>query len=150
MGLDALLARFESRAVTSVTADITPDVTAKPTPIEACTSVTPVTAENHDAASAAANKGTDELTTAALACEALTDPAMEARRKRVLAMLAERPGIRYAVLVDNPDSDPVILALAIRGRATCELQIPRAKYDPWLLLDLIERSEIRMLKTGHG
>ena len=80
----------------------------------------------------------------------LPDPAMEARRQRVLAMLAERPGINYAVLVDNPDSDPVILALAIRGRATCELQIPRAKYDPWLLLDLIERSEIRMLEAGHG
>jgi len=150
MGLDALLARFESRAVTSVTVDVTTDVTPKPAPVEACTSVTPVTAENHDAASAAANKGTDELTTAALACEALPDPAMEARRQRVLAMLAERPGIRYAVVVDNPDTDPVILALAIRGRATCELQIPRAKYDPWLLLDLIERSEIRMLKTGHG
>ena len=64
---------------------------------------------------------------------------MEARRRRVLAMLAERPGIRYAAVVDNPDSDPVILALAMRGRATCELRIPRAKYDLWLLLELIEK-----------
>ena len=64
---------------------------------------------------------------------------MEARRQRVLAMLAERPDIRYAVVVVNPDSDPVMLALAIRGRATCELRIPRAKYDPWLLLELIEK-----------
>lgn len=150
MGLDALLARFEGRAVTSVTADVKPDVTAKPVPIEACTSVTPVTAENDDAACVETKNGTDEVATAALASEALPDPAMEARRQRVLAMLAERPGINYAVLVDNPDSDPVILALAIRGRATCELQIPRAKYDPWLLLDLIERSEIRMLEAGHG
>ena len=83
-------------------------------------------------------------------CAAQTGFATEVLRQRVLAMLAERPGIRYAVVVDNPDTDPVILALAIRGRATCELQIPRAKYDPWLLLDLIERSEIRMLETGHS
>lgn len=69
----------------------------------------------------------------------LPDPAMEARSLRVLAMLAERPGIKYAVVVDNPNADPVIVALGIRGQATCELRIPREKYDPFLLLDLIER-----------
>jgi hypothetical protein len=69
----------------------------------------------------------------------LPDLALEARRARVLAMLAERPGIRYAVVVDNPDTDPVILTLAIRGRATCELRIARAQYDPWLLLELLEK-----------
>jgi len=69
----------------------------------------------------------------------LPGPAMETRRQRVLAMLAERPGNRYAVVVDNPDTDPVILALAIRDKGTCELRIPREKYDPFLLLDLIER-----------
>lgn len=77
--------------------------------------------------------------------EPLPDPAAEARRQRVLAMLDERPGIHYAVDVDIPDTDPVILALAIRGAmqdgsiVTCELRVPRAKYDPFLLLDLIER-----------
>lgn len=76
---------------------------------------------------------------ATLAAASLPDPAMEARRKRVLDMLAERPGIKYAVVVDSPDTDPVILALAIRGQATCELRIPREKFDPFLLLDLIER-----------
>ena len=70
---------------------------------------------------------------------ALPDLDMEARRQRVLAMLAERPGIRYAVVVDNPDADPVIVTLAVRGRASCELRIPRAKYDPWLLLELLEK-----------
>jgi hypothetical protein len=71
---------------------------------------------------------------------ALHDPAAEARRQRVLAMLAERPGARYAVLTDTEaDPEAVILALAIRDVATCELRIPRAKYDPFLLLDLIER-----------
>lgn len=67
------------------------------------------------------------------------DPATEARRQRVLAMLGEQPGIKYAVVVDDPDTDPVILALAIRDRATCELRIPRDRYDGVLLLDLIDR-----------
>lgn len=61
-------------------------------------------------------------------------------------MLAARPGIRYAVLTDTEAvPETVILALAIRGalpdggNVTCELEVPRAKYDPFLLLDLIER-----------
>jgi hypothetical protein len=70
----------------------------------------------------------------------LLDSATEARRQRVLAMLAERPGIRYAVLTDTEaDPEAVILVLAIRGVATSELRIPREKYDPFLLLELIER-----------
>jgi hypothetical protein len=74
------------------------------------------------------------------------DPAAEARRQCVLAMLADQPGVRYAVLMDTEaDHEAVILALAIRralpdgGTVTCELTIPRAKYDPFLLLQLIER-----------
>lgn len=68
------------------------------------------------------------------------NPAAEARRQRVLAMLAAQPEARYAVLTDS-ESDPVavIVVLAIRGRATCELLMPRDKYDGLLLLDLIER-----------
>ncbi len=70
----------------------------------------------------------------------LPDPAAEARRRRVLAMLEARPGIRYAVLTDlEADPEVAIVTLAIRGRATCELHVPRDKYDGVLLLDLIER-----------
>lgn len=133
MALDALLARLEGRAATPVTADLTPDVTPKPAPIKACTPVTPVTAENDDTAGKATS-------------EPLSDPAMEARRQRVLAMLGERPDIRYALITDDrADPEAVILVLAIRGAmqdgstVTCELRIPREKYDPFLLLDLIER-----------
>lgn len=72
--------------------------------------------------------------------DSLPDPAAEARRQRVLAMLAERPEIRYAALTDSKtDSEAVLFTLAIRGKATCELRIPREKYDGVLLLDLIER-----------
>lgn len=71
---------------------------------------------------------------------ALPYPATEARRQRVLAMLRESPAARYAVVTDTEsDPDAVIVALAIRGRATCELLIPRNRYDGTLLLDLIER-----------
>ena len=72
--------------------------------------------------------------------EPLPDPQAEARRQRVLAMLSQNQGVTYAVLTDL-DSDPetVLVTLAIRGRATCELRIPREKYDPFLLLALIER-----------
>jgi hypothetical protein len=70
----------------------------------------------------------------------LPGAAAEARRQRVLAMLAERPSIQYVVLTDtDADAEGVILVLAIRGVATCELRIPREKCDPFLLLELIER-----------
>jgi hypothetical protein len=78
----------------------------------------------------------------------LPDPAAEARRQRVLAMLAERPGIRYAVVVDNPEADPVIVALAIRDAmqdgsiVTCELRIPREKWDGVLFLEMLERHTV--------
>ena len=74
------------------------------------------------------------------ACDALPDPAAEARRQRVQAVLRDSPTVRYAVVTDtDADPDAVIVALAIRGRATCELLIPRDRYDGVLLLDLIER-----------
>ena len=75
-----------------------------------------------------------------LAAGSLPDLAAEARRQRVLAMLAENPSARYALVTDlESDPEAVILTLAIRGQATCELRIPREKYDGTLLLDLIER-----------
>jgi hypothetical protein len=70
----------------------------------------------------------------------LPDPAMEARRQRVLEMLTANPGARYALVTDlESDPEAVLLTLAIRGRASCELRIPRDRYDPFLLLAQIER-----------
>ncbi len=72
--------------------------------------------------------------------EAIFDPAAEARRERVLAMLEKSPGIKYALVTDSEiDPQAVLLTLAIRDRATCELRIPREKYDPFLLMTLIDR-----------
>lgn len=75
-----------------------------------------------------------------------TDARAEARRQRVLAMLAERPGIRYA-LVSDPD-DPaypelVVLAVGLRkedgATYTFEMLVPHDRYDPFLLMELVER-----------
>ncbi|MDO8414484.1 MAG: hypothetical protein Q7S51_11930 [Gallionellaceae bacterium] len=64
----------------------------------------------------------------------------EWRRQKVIAMLEAAPSTQRAIYPDT-DSDPhnVILAIAIRHVATCEMLIPKAKYDPWRLLELIER-----------
>ena len=74
--------------------------------------------------------------------ETLQDRQREARRQKVIAMLEAAPDTQRAIYPDT-DSDPlnVILAIAIRHVATCEMLIPKAKYDPWRLLELIERLE---------
>ncbi len=170
MALDNLLATMERRAAaTPDTPCNRGEVSAKPASILACTLDTPDTPRNDNAGSTdtvpnpasgdvAALREAEafeeraaimefdgglsraEAERLALAADTLPDPAAEARRQRVLEMLAERPGVRYAVLTDTEaDPEAVLLTLAIRGRATCELRIPKAKYDPFLLLDLLER-----------
>jgi hypothetical protein len=58
----------------------------------------------------------------------------------MIELLAANPSVRYALVTDTEaDPEAVILALAIRGRAICELRIPRNRYDPFLLLDLLDK-----------
>jgi hypothetical protein len=59
------------------------------------------------------------------------------RREAVLAMLADNPDINYAYSVDDTN-DPVIVACAVRGIATCELSIPAARYDAARFLAFID------------
>jgi hypothetical protein len=55
-------------------------------------------------------------------------------------MLAQEPGLQYAIVTDTEAKpDAVILTLAVRGMATCELRIPRGRYDALALLELIEK-----------
>lgn len=66
----------------------------------------------------------------------------ETRRQAVLAMLEENPHVRYAWLTDtDEDHDYVVVALAVRGVASCELSIPRDRYDGFALLRMIDASQ---------
>ncbi len=67
--------------------------------------------------------------------------AAEARRQKVIAMLNAAPEAKRVIVTDDTsDPDNVILTVAVRAcQQTCELLIPKAKYDPWLLMALIER-----------
>ena len=68
----------------------------------------------------------------------------EQRRNRVLKMLEERPEIQRAFLTDNESvPDNVILTMAIRGMASFEMLIPKHKYDPFMLLELISKGGIQ-------
>jgi len=56
------------------------------------------------------------------------------------AILAENPEQQRAIFTDI-DSDPnnVILTIALRGLSICVVHISKARYDPFQLLDLIEK-----------
>lgn len=68
----------------------------------------------------------------------LLDKQRETRRQKVIALLEDSPDIQRAYFTDL-DSDPhnVILAIGIRHVATFEMEIDKAKYDPFKLLQLI-------------
>lgn len=64
----------------------------------------------------------------------------ERRRHQVLVMLEETPTARIAVVTDDrAERDTVIVTIAIRGKGTCDVRIPRHKYDGPRLLDLIQK-----------
>ena len=70
----------------------------------------------------------------------LLNPASEARLKKVVERLTERPDLYRAVVADDSGLDGVIVTVAVRGVGAYELLIPREKWDPWLFLEIVERS----------
>ena len=72
---------------------------------------------------------------------ATPDPATEARRQRVLTMLADNPALRLAVVCDGA-GDPVPVAVAILDKGTIEILIPAARFDPFALLELVEQHTV--------
>jgi hypothetical protein len=69
-----------------------------------------------------------------------SDTQQKIRRLKVLTMLEENPDTQRAIYTDtHSDPDSVILTTAVRNVATCEIMIPKDKYDPWQLLSLTER-----------
>lgn len=70
---------------------------------------------------------------------AQVDEAFEARRQRAIDLLEQQPDTQRAVVADSEaDPDHVILTVAIRNIATFELMVSRDKFDPFLLLSLID------------
>lgn len=68
----------------------------------------------------------------------------EQRREKVLRMLEENPGTQRAFVTDTEsDPDNVIMTMAIRDTGTCEILIPQGKYDPFAVLEVIEKSAIQ-------
>ena len=60
--------------------------------------------------------------------------------REVLLMLRDNQKIRYALKVDDPDSDPVVIAVGIRNIAVFELRVPHAKYDAFALMELVGKN----------
>lgn len=58
--------------------------------------------------------------------------------------LRGNPGLIYAMTAhDDIEPEAVILTLAIRDKAACELRIPKSRYDAFALLELIEKHTTR-------
>jgi hypothetical protein len=67
------------------------------------------------------------------------DPAIESRRQRVLAILAENPDLRYAVVTDTEaEPDVVVVHIGIRDVGSGEILIAKGSYDGIELLRLLE------------
>ncbi len=64
----------------------------------------------------------------------------ELRRAAVLKMMAEddQPRKYYWVTDDKAHPEFVFLTLAIRDIGTCEMSMPKEKYDPFLLMEILD------------
>ena len=68
---------------------------------------------------------------------------VKARREQVLRMIADDDQRRkyYWLTDDKAHPDFVILVFAIRDVGTGELSIPREKYDPFLLMEILDKHQ---------
>jgi hypothetical protein len=92
---------------------------------------------------AVANTKADLETATPIKPLSLQDRQQETRRQKVLAMLeAAAPETLRVIYVDtDTDRVNVIVAVAIRHLATFEMTIPKANYDAWKMLELLERMD---------
>jgi hypothetical protein len=78
----------------------------------------------------------------------------ELHARAALAPLEEqisKAGKKYAVLVDDASTDPVLVKVGIRGIGTFELAIPHAHYDGLALLEVVEQHSLETAgKTGSN
>ena len=67
------------------------------------------------------------------------DAMAENRRQKVLAMLITPPFTKRAIINDtDSDSENVIITIGLQDIGTCELLIPKARFDPFDLMLMIE------------
>ncbi len=80
---------------------------------------------------------------AAVMAELAAPSDVRFRREQVLKMMAEddRPRSHYWKTFDKAHPDFVILVFAIRGVGTGEMSIPREKYDPFLLMEILDKHQ---------
>jgi hypothetical protein len=67
----------------------------------------------------------------------------EQRQQRVEDMLTGNPELKYAVLVDDATTDPVLVTVGVRRLAIFNLEIPLAHYDGPALLQIIEEHSMQ-------
>lgn len=71
------------------------------------------------------------------------EEAKTTRRDKAVAMLEDNPGMHRAVYTDtHTDPNIVILTIAVRHAGICEMLIPKAKYDPWQLIAILENTSV--------
>ena len=73
----------------------------------------------------------------------------EKRQQSLLKMMAEDDQSRrsYWLTDDKSDPDFVILAGLVKGDGFRERSIPRASYDPWQLLEMLEKGQLLIEET---
>jgi hypothetical protein len=68
--------------------------------------------------------------------------AEKQKRGSERCMLASNSAIRYALISDTEaEGNNAILTLGIRDLGMCALAIPKAKYDPFLIMGLLNEHE---------
>ena len=70
----------------------------------------------------------------------LAELKREERRKKILNMLADKPSSQRTVIADlDSNFDNVILTIAIKDQYMFEMLVPKNKYDPFMILELISK-----------
>jgi hypothetical protein len=64
-----------------------------------------------------------------------SDVQVEPWRVKIESML--EGGRKYAVIGGNPADDPVLVSVAIRDMASFQMEVPKASYNPIVLLELV-------------
>lgn len=66
-------------------------------------------------------------------------PEIAAAYERLKRELEDHPGIKTAVQVIDPDTEPVLMAVAVRGSGYVTLRMPKANYDGFQLIEMVNR-----------